>query len=76
MLVDRGRGLCAAVAFGVVEIKRVDAEFADHTLKRDAAVERLGTVIAHVSIVVSLPENAPGQEVLALRLVTHSAQGS
>jgi hypothetical protein len=47
MLIDSGSSLGAAVALGVVEIKRVDGKFADGAFKRDAAVQRLGGVIAH-----------------------------
>jgi hypothetical protein len=50
MLIDRSSRLCAAIAFGVIELKRVNSEFADGTFERNAAVQGLGSVIAHNSL--------------------------
>jgi hypothetical protein len=47
MIIDSGSSLRAAVAFGVVEIKRVDREFADGAFEGDAAIQGLGSVVAH-----------------------------
>ena len=52
MLIDCSRRLRAPIAFRVIEVKRVYAEFADGAFKRDAAVQRLGGVVAHSFIVV------------------------
>jgi hypothetical protein len=54
VLIDGGSCLGAAVAFHMVELKRIDAEFAGDAFERDAVVDLFSCVIAHISIVVLL----------------------
>jgi hypothetical protein len=50
MLIDGGRCLRAAVALGVIEIKRDNSMIAENALECDATVARLSGVIAHTSL--------------------------
>ena len=50
------RCLGAAVAFRVIEIHGGDRVLAENAVERNAAVQRLGGVVAHTFIVASRPK--------------------
>jgi hypothetical protein len=56
VLIDGGSCLGAAVAFHVVELKRIHAEFAGDAFERNPVVDLLSCVIAHIFIVVLLED--------------------
>jgi hypothetical protein len=56
MLIYGRRCLGAAVAFRVIEIHGGDRVLAENAVERNAAVQRLGGVVAHTFIVVFPPE--------------------
>jgi hypothetical protein len=60
VLVDGGSCLGAAVAFHMVELKRIDTEVAGDAFERDAVVDLFSCVIAHMLIVVLLAETRLG----------------
>jgi hypothetical protein len=66
--IDCSSCLGAAAALAVVKLKRVDAVSTSYAFESDAAVHRLGRVIAH-NFHSNLSEGHPReQEVLALRV--------
>ena len=52
VLIEGGSCLGAAVAFHMVQLKRIDTEFASDTFERDAVVYLFSCVVAHSLIVV------------------------
>ena len=56
VLIDGGSCLGAAVAFHVVELKRIHAEFAGDAFERNPVVDLFSCVIAHIFIVVLLED--------------------
>jgi hypothetical protein len=64
VLIHDCRRLGAAVAFKAVEGLSRDSMFAVNAFERNATTQRLGCVIAHGSILVSIWVKASGQWVL------------
>ena len=68
MLIDGGSCLGAAVALHMIELKRIDAEFAHDALERNPVVDLFGCVIAHIFDCSLSGGDSLGHEVLALWL--------
>ena len=67
VLIHGGSCLGAAVAFHMVELKRIHAEFASHAFERDAVADLLGCVVAHCFIVIHVARTTFEQQGLAFR---------
>ena len=50
MSVDSGSCLRSTIAFGVIELKCVNGEFAYRAFEREAAIQGLGGVVTHSSL--------------------------
>jgi hypothetical protein len=61
VLIHCRRRLGATIAIRVAKIQRADAVLAQSALECGAAVDRLGCVISHASIVAVLPDRTSGQ---------------
>jgi hypothetical protein len=67
VLVDGGSSLGAAVAFHMVELKRIDTEVTSDAFERDAVVDLFRCVITHILNCSPSGGNLFGQKVLAFR---------
>jgi hypothetical protein len=61
MLIDCGCRLGATVALRAVEIQGGDGVLTESTLEGDAAIDTVGSVRAHESIVIFLPRTTSGK---------------